>query len=84
MTGTSTSLYELAVCVSEEYLGPAAERFIRRQISTHLGIKPENLSRKDLPQLVKWVSLAFALLTKNSDDQDEFASSLLNLKMTKK
>ncbi len=80
MVSTSTSLYEQAVDISEEYLGPAAERFIRRQISTHLGIKPEKLNIKDLPQLVKWVSLAFALLTNNADELDEFTQNLLRLK----
>ena len=80
MSTTSPSLYRQAVNISEEYLGPAAERFIRRQITTHLGIKPEKLSAHDVAKLVKWTSLAFALLTKNSDDLDEFTKSLLKLK----
>lgn len=80
MTGTSISLYEQAVDISEEYLGPAAERFMRRQISTHLGIKPEKLSNADLPQLIKWVSLAFAVLSNNADDLDDYTKNLLSLK----
>jgi hypothetical protein len=76
----SISLYKQAVDISEEYLGPAAERFIRRQISTHLNIKPEKLNHKDIPKLVKWVSLAFALLSNNVDDHDEYTQSLLRLK----
>jgi hypothetical protein len=47
-------LYKKAVKVSEEYLGPAGERFIRRQITTHLLIEPEQLKKQDLPQLAEW------------------------------
>jgi hypothetical protein len=54
---TQHSLYEQAVEVSEEYLGPAGERFIRRQIATHLNIKPERLDKKNLPTLVNWSSI---------------------------
>ncbi|HXH04825.1 MAG TPA: hypothetical protein VNI82_00150 [Candidatus Nitrosotenuis sp.] len=70
------SLYKKTVKVSEEYLGPAGERFIRRQISTHLNIKPESLDKKNLSQLIDWSSIAFALMTKNSKDIDSFAEDL--------
>lgn len=73
------SLYDQAVVLSEEYLGPAGERFLRRQIKTHLAITPEKLTSKDLPLLVTWVSLAFALLTDNADDVQSYSSRLLAL-----
>ena len=79
MQATSTTLYSKAVKVSEEYLGPAGERFIRRQISTHLGIEPEALSGRHVPQLVNWVGIAFALLTKNTQDIQGFRQGLLEL-----
>lgn len=73
---TNGTLYKKAVRVSEEYLGPAGERFIRRQISTHLHIEPERLDKTKLSQLVDWSSIAFALVTNNDDDVDAFTKDL--------
>lgn len=73
---SNATLYRKAVRVSEEYLGPAGERFIRRQISTHLKIEPESLDRHNLSKLVDWSSIAFALVTNNSEDIDSFAEDL--------
>jgi hypothetical protein len=67
------------VQVSEEYLGPAGERFIRRQITTHLKIEPEELDKKNLSKLIDWSSIAFALTTNNSDDIDSFTRDLRSL-----
>jgi hypothetical protein len=74
------SLYDKAVQVTEEYLGPAGERFLRRQIVTHLQIEPEALQRKNLPTLASWSSIAFALLTKNSEVVAAFEKDLTSLK----
>lgn len=74
--GTNATLYRKTVMVTEEYLGPAGERFIRRQISTHLKIEPESLDKKTLSQLINWSSIAFAMVTKNSEDIDAFAQDL--------
>ena len=73
------TLYDKAVIVTEEYLGPAGERFLRRQISTHLNIEPEDLDKKNIPKLVNWTSIAFALLTNNSKDQEAFTKDLQSL-----
>jgi len=73
------NLYDKAVRVTEEYLGPAGERFIRRQISTHLRIKPEALDKKNLPKLIDWSTLAFALLTNNTEDLESFTQDLKSL-----
>lgn len=81
-TAINNTVYNGAVETSRIYLGPAGERFIRRQITTHLGIKPENLSPKDLPELVSWVKITFALLTDNSRYVHEFADKLLSLQST--
>jgi hypothetical protein len=74
-----TTLYNETVRICEEYLGPAGERFIRRQISTHLGITPESLSKRNLPKLVNWAAMAFALLTSDSRDVEAFTNDLLAL-----
>jgi len=73
------SLYEKVVEISQDFLGPAGERFIRRQIATHLDIEPENLRKRDIEPLVDWVRLTFALLTDNSTHVDAFAQRLTAL-----
>lgn len=73
---TRDALYQKAVEVTEEYLGPAGERFIRRQISTHLNIEPESLDKHNLSQLIDWSSIAFAMVTSDSGDVDAFTKDL--------
>lgn len=73
---TKNSLFNKTVEVSEEYLGPAGERFIRRQITTHLKIEPEQLNKKHLSKLIDWTSIAFALVTNNPKDIDSFTKDL--------
>ncbi len=73
------SAYNKAVEITEEYLGPAGERFLRRQITTHLNKDPEKINKKDLSKLVDWSSLAFALLTNNADDVEAFTKELSTL-----
>jgi hypothetical protein len=70
------TLYVRVVRITEEYLGPAGERFMRRQIEEHLKIEPEDLEQKNLSKLIKWSSIAFALLTKNQQDIDAFTNDL--------
>jgi len=77
-------LYEQAVTICEEYLGPAGERFLQRQIHTHLHIEPENLKQKDIYALVDWACLSFALLTDDPAEVESFAESLLLLTSTPK
>lgn len=75
----SNNLYQKAVRVTEEYLGPAGERFIRRQIETHLKIQPETLQKKNLPKLINWSSIAFAVITNNSEEINAFTNDLKSL-----
>jgi hypothetical protein len=70
------NLFDKAVQITEEYLGPAGERFIRRQISTHLQIKPEALDAKNMPKLINWSTIAFALLTNSTEDLESFTQDL--------
>jgi len=76
MMSKPSNTYRSAVDVAREYLGPAGERFMRRQIETHLRIAPERLSGKDIPELVTWSRLAFAMLTDDSGHIDAFTSDL--------
>lgn len=79
MVGTQTNLYQQVVKVTQDYLGPAAERFVSRQIQTHLHKQPEALTEKDLVALVDWIKIAIALLTEDSKMVDDYARTLLTL-----
>lgn len=71
-----TKTYKAAIRISEEYLGPAGERFMDRQITTHLNIQPEKLQAKHINELVQWVQLAFAVLTDDSQEIRTFTNKL--------
>ena len=58
--------YYQAVLIATDYLGPAAERFIDRQVTFHLKKNPHQLEKKDLPELAEWIKVSIAVLT---DDQ---------------
>lgn len=70
------NLYEDVVKVTYQYLGPAADRFVARQIRNHLQKEPIDLRRSDLRQLIDWIRLAMSLL---SDDQALVAEYVTNL-----
>jgi hypothetical protein len=62
-TATTNATYLKTLDIAKQYLGPAAERFINRQIEQHLNTKPEDISKQDIPELAKWVKTSAALLT---------------------
>lgn len=72
----SRSIKRQLLEVSEDYLGPAAERFLDRQIVTHLHKKPENIVREDIAKLSDWLRLSLALLTKDTELVDEYVHRL--------
>jgi hypothetical protein len=59
----SDKLFDEVVNITEEYLGPAAQRFVARQVSYHLGKNPEELDPEDIPRLVEWAQATLAMLT---------------------
>jgi hypothetical protein len=62
--------------ISQDYLGPAAERFIDRQIATHLKKSPESITPKDLGDLLDWLRLSFTVLTDDSRLVNEYIKRL--------
>lgn len=57
--------YLQVVRTTEEFLGPAAERFVNRQIEFGLGKTPETISREDIPKLKETLGAALGLLVKD-------------------
>jgi hypothetical protein len=75
----NNTLYDKVVRVTNVYLGPAADRFIARQVQNHLHKPPEDLSRADLVKLIDWIRVAVSLLTDDSEIVEEYASQLERL-----
>lgn len=73
------TIYEKVVRITHVYLGPAADRFIARQVQNHLHIKPEDLSKDDLVKLIDWIRVAVSLLTEDSDIVEEYTAQLERL-----
>jgi hypothetical protein len=69
----SDTLYAEVVSITEQYLGPAAPRFITRQIAFHLGKDPHQLNHQDIPKLVEWTRVTLAMLTEDKDIVEEYA-----------
>ncbi len=72
----SNQLYDQVVDVTREYLGPAADRFIARQITNHLQIAPEDLANADLRKLIDWLKLSMAFLTNDELLIERYISEL--------
>lgn len=79
MTQRETSLYQKVVAVTADYLGPVSGRFIDRQIETHLGKPPEELTKRDLVTLIDWLKMVMAILTEDHKTVDDFTKDLMIL-----
>ncbi len=76
---TDEELYHQVTSIAEEYLGPAAERFVSRQITFHLGKEPRELASEDLPKLIEWTKITLGLLTEDRTIIDEYALKMNRL-----
>lgn len=72
-------MYDKVVQITHVYLGPAADRFIARQVENHLHKPPSELSRADLFSLIDWIQVIVALLTEDADIIEEYTSELRKL-----
>jgi hypothetical protein len=61
------SIYMQIVGVAEGYLGPAADRFVSRQIEFHLKKRPDQITKGDIPQVLEWIKVSLALLTEDKN-----------------
>lgn len=77
------NLKDQIIAVSQDYLGPASERFIDRQVSMHLNKDLDDITKADLVKLVDWIRLSFALLTNDSRLVDEYVERLLKITKNK-
>jgi hypothetical protein len=84
MAQPANSLYDQVVKVTDVYLGPAAERFIARQVENHLHKPPQRLSQSDLLSLIDWIRVVVSLITDDSDIVEEYVDELRKLAVNKK
>ena len=75
----TNELFEKVVAITEDYLGPAAPRFVTRQISFHLGKTPEELEHSDIPKLAEWTKATLAMLTDDKGIVKDYSSKILEL-----
>jgi hypothetical protein len=73
------TIYEQVVRVTNVYLGPAAERFIDRQVENHLHILPSKLTKADLSSLIDWIRVVVSLLTDDREIVEEYIQELQKL-----
>ncbi len=73
-------LYTDVVDITADYLGPAAQRFIDRQIHNHLHKPPEDLNQQDLSKLIDWLRISIAFLTEDRQIINELTERLSRLK----
>ena len=72
-------IFNQAVQITSDYLGPAAERFIARQVAFHLHKDPQQLTAGDIPQLAEWIKVSIAILTEDREMVEEFTDRIMNL-----
>lgn len=79
MANKEQHLYTQVVRITHVYLGPAADRFIARQVQNHLHKEPSELSQADLSKLIDWVRVAVSLITDDSNIIEEYIERLERL-----
>ena len=83
-SSSQKTVYEQLMDVTYEYFGPAAERFVSRMCESHLGKKPEQLTREDVVKLHDWSKLGFAMLTEDEHTVDSYTESLMAIAQGRK
>jgi hypothetical protein len=76
---TTDALYDKVTSITEDYLGPAANRFVSRIITNHLNKTPQQLAATDLPTLVKWARVTLGLLTEDRSLIEEYVDRICAL-----
>ncbi len=73
------ALYDNIVALSKNYLGPAAAKFVDRQIDAHLKVDSSQLTSSHMEELAKWCYSSGKLLMDN-DEAKEYSEKVKALK----
>lgn len=77
------TLFKQVVHITQDYLGPAADRFVTRQLESHLHKDPRKLEPGDLVNVIEWLRLSLAFITDDKDILHEYTSRLKALRKKK-
>jgi len=69
------ALYDEVINLARSYLGPAAQKFVDRQIRAHLEIDGSELTNSDLGELAEWCYTSSKLLM-NDYKAKEFSDQI--------
>ncbi len=76
---TESVYYDKILDITKDYLGPAAERFVARQIRSHLNKDPEQLQKGDIPALAIRIRSGLMVLTRDENVVEEAYQRLSSL-----
>jgi len=76
---SNSGLFEQVVAITQEYLGPAANRFVMRILDSHFQKEPRQLKSDDIPELSEWIKVSLGLLTDDKRIVDECEHKILKL-----
>jgi hypothetical protein len=66
-----TELSEKVLKLTASYIGPAAQRFLERQTTSHMnGLAFNALEKQHLPELSKWVNTSAGLVIDKAKAQE--------------
>jgi len=82
-SSANKTIYERVVAITHVYLGPAADRFIDRQIENHLHKTPKALTKEDLVSLTSWIKVIVSLICDDPDIVEEYILELNKITMPK-
>ncbi|HEY4496707.1 MAG TPA: hypothetical protein VI432_00980 [Candidatus Paceibacterota bacterium] len=79
-------MYKELVTITREYLGPAADRFVERQVKSHLENKAEDvlsqkddLNKEDIENLSNWFKVSISMMTDDRKTVDDFIRKINEL-----
>ena len=72
-------LSKKVIDITNDYLGPASERFVNRQVTRHLSIGMDELTEKNIEELAKWIEVSASLLI-DKNRAAELAEKIKKLK----
>ncbi len=74
-----TELSDKVLKLTASYIGPASQKFLERQTTSHMnGLNFNEIEKQHLPELAKWVSTSAGLLIAPAKAQ-ELASKITAL-----
>jgi hypothetical protein len=76
---TREDYYDKILSIIKDYLGPAADRFISRQIHLHIKKDPQDLQRSDIPMLAIRIRSGLLVLTRDETVVEEAFRRLVAL-----